>query len=420
MRLRKWSWLLLAFSIATQAAEPLDFVPDVVPDAQTPDVARNGSGKVFAELAINLANRKSGDTPPSGDLGLDGYFSRRLNNDWRAVLNARLDMDLAPSMGISKDNLGLTLRELYVSGSADEWGIDLGRINLRDGVALGFNPTDVFRSGALLARRTEDPARLRESRLGVVGFRLNRHTGIGQFSALVAPGFNSSKVPSWYDPRWGAVNGERNQYYLKYTPPSWGGLYTNVVSHRAESGATTWGVNATDNIGQATVAFLEAARTRQPGLLDVALNNGSPPQWRTKFATGVTFATQSRQTMTLEYEYNGDGLNRADWNGAWQGASQDQLTRGFLTAGQRQDPLSRHSLMLMLQWEQLLGRNDDLSCLVRASLVDRSRFSWCEWTFRQTQFDWALNFSHFSGSERSEYGASEQRLVVGAKARFYF
>jgi hypothetical protein len=418
MLLRMWSWLCLALSITAHAAEPLDFVPDVVPNTPALDMSRNG--KVFTELATSLAYRKSHDTHPSGDLGLDGYFSRKLGNDWRTVLNARLDMDLAPSMGISKDNLSLTLRELYVSGIADGWGLDLGRINLRDGVALGFNPTDVFRSGALLARRTEDPSRLRESRLGVVGFRLNRNTEIGQFSALVAPRINSSQAPSWYDPRWGAVNGKHDQYYVKYTPPSWSGLYTNMVLHRAEGGAMTWGVNATDNWGQATVAFFEAARTRHPGLLDVALNDSSVQQWRNKFATGLTFATQSRQTLTLEYDYNGDGLNKADWNGAWQDASQGQLTRGFLTAGQRQDPLSRHSLMVMLQWEQLLGRNDDLSCLMRASLVDRSRFSWCEWTFRQTQCDWALNFTHFSGSERSEYGASEQRLVVGAKARFYF
>jgi len=47
----------------------------------------------------------------------------------------------------------------------DRTYLDLGRINLKSGVALGFNPTDFFKTRAVVEPLSADPSVLREDRL---------------------------------------------------------------------------------------------------------------------------------------------------------------------------------------------------------------------------------------------------------------
>src|SRR5262249_48485674 len=61
------------------------------------------------------------------------------------------------------------LREAYLSWRADgATFIDIGRVNLKSGVALGFNPTDFFRTRAVVEPLSADPSALREDRLGTL------------------------------------------------------------------------------------------------------------------------------------------------------------------------------------------------------------------------------------------------------------
>ncbi|MFX5922309.1 hypothetical protein ABTE55_19205, partial [Acinetobacter baumannii] len=61
------------------------------------------------------------------------------------------------------------LREAYVSwrGTGETFA-DAGRINLKSGVALGFNPTDYFRTNAVDIYVSNDPTVLRDNRLGTL------------------------------------------------------------------------------------------------------------------------------------------------------------------------------------------------------------------------------------------------------------
>ena len=69
----------------------------------------------------------------------------------------RLDMNRMD--GISGNRDINTLKEAYLSWQAQPDRVaDLGRINARNGVALGYNPTDYFRAGALRSTVSIDPA----------------------------------------------------------------------------------------------------------------------------------------------------------------------------------------------------------------------------------------------------------------------
>ena len=61
------------------------------------------------------------------------------------------------------------LRELFVEWQpTDTAWLELGRVNIRNGVALGFNPTDFFRPRTVIEPLTADPSVLREDRLGAL------------------------------------------------------------------------------------------------------------------------------------------------------------------------------------------------------------------------------------------------------------
>src|SRR5262249_56082061 len=64
---------------------------------------------------------------------------------------------------------------------------DGGRINLKSGVAIGFNPTDFFKTRAVVEPLSIDPAVLREDRLGTVMLRGQFVWRHGSVSAAFAP-----------------------------------------------------------------------------------------------------------------------------------------------------------------------------------------------------------------------------------------
>lgn len=412
-------WLASATASAADDGPP-DWLPESAPQT-TPQPAALPAGRRFVELVGDYTRRSDSlEARRHGNLGLDGYFTRAFGTRWHGVLSGRFDVDSEPGMGLGTRNLSVTLRESYVTRSAGDWTVDLGRINIRDGVAVVYNPTDVFRSGSLPVRRTQDPARLRESRLGVVGVRLQRHTSAGDFAGLLAPRLHVPANPDWYDPRWGAVNEGRAQLYLRYTPPRWRGVYGNVVWHQAEGGSRTLGLNAINNFGQSVVGYVEYAHTRQPTLPALAQDPAAPRRAFSQLAAGISISNQSRQTFTVEYAHNGGGVGSGDRRGAWQTAAPERLGATFAEAGRRLDPLGRDSLALMVQWDRFLARDADLLCLARVNVSDRSRFGWCEWRYKQPNAEWSINLSGFHGDGRSEFGAARQRWAIGVRARFFF
>lgn len=397
--------------------------PETTKESATAPTSSTASqpGRLFIELAGDYTEQSnSANALKHGNIGLDGYFTRQFGDDWRGLLSGRFDFDSQAGMGLSTRNLSVTLREAYLTRYAGDWTTDIGRINVRDGVAVSFSPSDVFRDGSIPVPRTQDPARLRESRLGVVGLRVQDHTSYGELTGLVSPHLEVPTDPSWYDPLWGAVNDGNAQLYLKYTPPRWRGIYGNVMLHQEEGGNRTFAVNATDNFGQAVVGYVEYAYKREPTLTSLAFNPAAPASDYSQLSAGISITTESRQTFTFEYEHNGGGVSRSDWTGPWQTAQPNLLGNAIAEAGRRQDPLGRDDLLFLVQWDRFLALDADLTCLARFNTVDSSRLGWCEWRYKQPSIEWSLNFTVQNGSNRSEFGAMQTPWAVGARARFFF
>ena len=111
-------------------------------------------------------------TPASWEdrLFLDSRDEWNLGDNVTLTYSGRFNLRAANDMPFpSHENVLNDLREAFVSWQpADGTWIDLGRINLKSGVAVGYNPTDFFRTRAVVEPLTADPTVLREDRLGTL------------------------------------------------------------------------------------------------------------------------------------------------------------------------------------------------------------------------------------------------------------
>ncbi len=104
-------------------------------------------------------------------------------------------LDLVDSDGVPPGENLNTLREAYLSWARrDDQIFDLGRVNIRNGAAMGFNPTDWFKANALRAIVNPDPAVLRENRQGTVVLQAQQLWSEASLSAAFSPDWHARRT----------------------------------------------------------------------------------------------------------------------------------------------------------------------------------------------------------------------------------
>jgi hypothetical protein len=184
--IRELAIVLLAALVVAPAAlaanedTDLNRIPTEAPPAAAParpataakDVNYIGNAFQLTATRNGLAVPFPSPQPPSWEdwLFLDTRDEWTLGPAWRLNYSGRLNVRTSNSIPFpTHENVRNDLRELFVEWQpTDTAWLQLGRINIRNGVALGFNPTDFFRSRTVIEPLTADPSVLREDRLGVL------------------------------------------------------------------------------------------------------------------------------------------------------------------------------------------------------------------------------------------------------------
>ena len=177
--------LLLAamWAAATPAAAQEDLDLARIPAMTGPDrpagsgVGTESQDKVFSETALGLASRRNALAVPlptssqpdvAARSSIDAAFHREWADGLSASVSDRLDLAWDNDIDVPSHRMvGNALREAYVSWEPlTRTYIEAGRINLRNGIALGFNPTDFFKTRSLVSQASLDPSARRNNRLG--------------------------------------------------------------------------------------------------------------------------------------------------------------------------------------------------------------------------------------------------------------
>lgn len=413
--MRKLALLLL---LAAGPA-PADDADALMLADKTPDkVEVAGDWHWFAEGAIGQSfPRNGGATVSNQRLSFDIQLDTSVAPGWRAVLADRLDVNWQDQP--SRQNGVNTLKEAYLSWQVQQDRIiDLGRVNARHGVASGYNPTDFFRAGAVRSVVSVDPASLKKNRLGSVMLRGQTLWAGGSLSALYSPRLAEQPDAAAFSPDFGATN-NRNRWLLAAGQQLSGGINPQWLIYGEDHRAAQFGFNLTTLVNDATVAHVEWSGGRSRSLLAQALNSADDSAFRNRVATGMTYTSANKLSLTFEYEYSGAGLDPSNWDALRRGS---RAVYGRYRAWQQdvQDLPTKQALFFYAARQDALLNHLDVSAMLRFNVADRSRLSWLEARYHWDRVDLALQWQVTSGDAGSEYGASTQQRAWQTLVRYYF
>jgi hypothetical protein len=438
--------LVLASMTPALADDFLDRIPNEESAAPTRAATESTKNVNYLSDALqgsalrnNLAVKLPGGSPASWEnwTFLDTRDEWSLGDGLRLTYSGRLNMRVADTLRFpGHDNVLNELRELYVQWQPDDrtW-IEAGRINVWNGVALGFNPTDFFRTRAVIDPLTADTSVLRQDRLGTLMATGQALFSWGSVQLAYAPrvtlptAIYSARTEPSFDPVLDRTNAE-DRFLAKASLNIADTFNPDILVYHAGT-RTQFGTNLTAPAGRDTVLYLEWSGGTRPDLIADAfrygqqtrtlpasvtalLPNDPSSRFMNDLSVGGSYATENRMTINLEYHYHQAGFSSGDWQN-WFAAS---ARRGFIPgvngalwyirsyAGDRQEPLAQHVAFLRVNWQDAFTRDLELTGLTSVDLRDGSGFVQLSAQYNLSRA-WTLSglISGNFGARRSDYGS---------------
>ncbi|HUO91283.1 MAG TPA: hypothetical protein VMU22_00090 [Rhizomicrobium sp.] len=399
-----------------------------LPVAFPPPFPARWEERLFADARINWQL--------SDDVSL--YYSGRLN------LRAEDGLDVP-----SHENIRHDFREGYLAWKAGgATFLDIGRINLKSGVALGFNPTDFFKTRAVVEPLSADPSVLREDRLGtlmVFGQHLWENASLSvAFAPKVtnpSPIYRNDNLPS-FNPMLDRTNAE-TRFLAKGSARLFDDFAPELVLF-SNDGHWSYGTNITHGIGQKIVAYAEWAGGNGLDLADEALQFGKdtgtiPPaassplpssttrRFESNASVGFSYTTESKITFNLEYHYHQAGFSDADWT-RWFGAgalgnpaldAELWYIRGY--AADQGVPTARQEAFLRADWVDAFVEDLEITAFINADLRDASSFSQVTADYYLSR-EWTIGglAAASFGGKRTDYGSLPSAGTFLVRVSRYF
>ncbi len=445
--------LLILAAHPAAAEDELDRLPDFATPAPA---AAAATARRFVETAPGLAGLRSGlavrfppPAPPSWQdrTSLDWSERRQVGDRFTVTFSDRLNAT-AQDRGEFPSRTGVRndLREAFATWQPDAGRyLEAGRINLRNGVALGFNPTDFFKTGSAVDQASLDPSVIRQNRLGTALAQAQALFDGGSVALAVAPKLASPARLAGddhlgLDPRFDRTNG--TDRLLLTASVDLADLAPQVLLLH-EGRATHVGLNLSRGLGQSVVGYVEWAGGNEPDLVTRALDygkaratlpagtsnpleTGAGRRFRSDLDIGASWTSAAKVTVNLEYLYHEGGFSRQTW-GRWFTVGQripalDRtlwLIRGY--AAFRQEPVSQNQAFLRADWTDAFVRDLELTGFALVNTDDGSALAQLSASYPLSR-DWTVSgyLSANLGGRRTEHGSLPQATGAVLQVRRYF
>jgi hypothetical protein len=412
------SLLLISISAGANEQDNYDLDALATADAAQPVADKASDWRSYVEAGYSdNAQRYGRSSYRTERLSADVSLDKTLAPGWRVIFSDRLDwgwQSEAPNE--FKIN---TLKELYASWQATPNDIvDFGRINTRFGVASGYNPTDYFREDAVRNTVSIDPDSLRNNRLGSVMLRAQTLWTGGGASLMLSPKLTDNGTSDAFSPDFGATNHE-NRYLLAVSQQIIDNVNPQFLLYGEQGKPAQFGFDLTHVIGDATVVYVEWSGG-QGGMQAVqALGQSATQAFRNRLATGFTYTTSNKISLTVETEFDGAAPDSGEWNALRSGPL--PLYEQYRdTAQNAQELTTRKALFCYASWQDAMINHLDLTAFARQDLIDHSRVDWFEGRYHWDHTDLALQWQHYGGRSWTDYGAVPQRSTWQTVLTYFF
>lgn len=405
-------------------AQDADFDALALADKPPTTTAKASDWKVYAEAALGGNIQRADDTfQRSERASFDLQYDKSLGSGWRMLFANRLDLNW-PAQSLSGQHAINTIKEAYVSWQASpDTIIDVGRINVRNGVATGYNPTDYFRTGAVRSAVSVDPGSLKENRQGSLMLRGQYLWENSALTAMFSPKLSDRINTGSFATDIGATN-DQDRWLLGYSFKINEKFNPQVLLFKDQHSAAQLGFNLASLVSDSTVAFFEWSGGRQVSSLTQSLSANSIPhdqdnKFRQNLASGLSYTSSNKLTVTAELEYHGAGLDQTSWDALiHHPLPYYGVYRNWLQTVQ--DTPSQRAVFLYASWQDAMINHLDLSAMERYNADDYSRLSWLEARYHLEHVEFAMQWQRNSGKALSEYGAAAQIQALQFIVRQYF
>jgi hypothetical protein len=403
---------------AADPSEDVDAVPSAILNAPTPiDTSPKPAALNITNTTVLGIDREW--LPEQGDLPIPVHGPGDPENLMRLYVDDRAQWHMSPNLylfsslkgsilgGYSYDDQSIgnisgrfDVREFYLRwGAAPQFFLDVGRINVNNGVGVGSNPTDFFKAHAVVDTLTHDYESWTDDRLGSVMIRAEKVFESGAISFIYSPKLAQPAPISEFSSGVGLQldrTNYANRFLIKLSHDFGGDASPELLFYK-EANSWQFGFNLTKNINAASTFFLEWAGGNADALADQAMQYGretgafAPDTptvvgsgstfFRNQVSTGITYTWLSKVSVILSYNYNQAGLSRAEWNKwfqAGQPGSPDSslVSREFwymrTFGSQVREMENRQSLFFRIEKDDLFLHNLNFAVFVVADMETNS------------------------------------------------
>ena len=432
----------------------------IPPDSQSPPkVSQDHTGQnIYVENALTGVSLRDDLPVPTTSpydwqerLLLDVRDTWQLRPTTQLIFSDRLNVRAESDLSFpDRESIANDLRETYLEWRlADQTYLAFGRINLKSGIAIGYNPTDYFKTRTVTEPLTADPTVLREDRLGTVMARLQRIWRGGSITLAFAPRlrraspiYSNTALPG-VDPLLGQTNSD-DRFLLKGTADLTADFSPEVLLYH-DSHYTQAGLNLSMTLGQSVVAYVEESAGKRHDLIadagDFGRATGTLPasvadepapspaeSLKNAMVVGASYTTASRVTWNFEYHLDQAGLSAQQWRrwfaigsapGAAAVANELWYIRSYALDQQQQS--TEQAAFVRADWTDAFGLNLELSGFVNVDLRDGSGQAQGEADYYLSNA-WTVGVLAAGdfGAARSDFGSLPTAYSVLLYLRRYF
>ncbi len=312
---------------------------------------------------------------------------------WQSNWSAHFSHTLTWSDADTAKVVDSRVREAYLQYRASPALIsEFGLINLRYGLAYGYNPNEVLVNYQHNSNRSFDPQDLRETRVGVMALRQQVFLPDWNLALLYLPAFEQT-ANTLITPN------ARHQFLLSLSPTQLATksqLQSQFFLHASSGAERSIGANLSALVNDASIWQLEArwsAATADCAKFSTQLTFLLPHcrqqrETRLRLATGLTYSFSNKLSVLAEYHFDSRAANSQDWALALQ--SDARLTGAYYASLLQQQQLStKQAYLVHARWDDFSPHWDMSAYYYQTRAAEQRRF-YLQLRYRARQADFNI------------------------------